>query len=154
MNQTAKSVIPGIIAGVINYAFIIPLISIAAAFYPSFSFVEKLSFVNMALILFAILLTLRHQYSPQRMRLIRIHETDPVYLIEKNTARHIPDPGTFDYLGKLYGFHWKDVEVITQGEFKNQFSNGSALPSILPHCQAFYEQKIEQDKQRRLIKNE
>ncbi|MEN6624477.1 MAG: hypothetical protein ABFD50_23385 [Smithella sp.] len=139
-----KSVIPGIIAGIINYAFILPAISFAASFYPSFSFSEKLSFVNMTLILIAILLILRHHYLIKRIRVVRTHENHPVYLVEKNIARHIPDPETFDYLGQLYGFHWKDVEVFTQEEFKKMFSSGSTLPSIIPHCQAFNEKNKKQ----------
>jgi hypothetical protein len=95
----------------------------------------------MAFILTTILLILNLHFSPRRVRVIRTLEQPHIYLIEKDIARHIPDPETFNYLGQTYGFDWKDIDTITNDEFKNQFSTGSTLPSIVPHCLEFYERK-------------
>ena len=147
MSQTVKSVIPGIIAGVINYAFIIPAISIAGAIYSSYLFIEKLSIVTIALILVAILLILKNQFFHQQEKDVRVIKTitaAETYLVRKNVARHIPDAETFDYLGELYGFHWGNVETIAHEDFNRQFSTDSKLPSILPHCQSFHERNTKQ----------
>ncbi len=146
MDQTVKSVIPGVIAGLINWAFILPAISIGAAFYPSLSFEAKLSFVNTALILVTILLILRREFSRQRVRVIKTQIAPHTYLVQKNVARHIPDTETFEYLGKIYGFHQGNIETIAHDDFGKLFSTESTLPSILPFCQAFYLQKVKQQK--------
>lgn len=145
MNQTAKSIIPALIANLINWAFIVPLISLALGFYLSVSLEAKLAIFNMALVLLVIILILRHQFSPQGVRVIRTQIAVNTYLVKNKVARHIPDAETFEYLGEIYGFHWGNIEMIPHDEFKRQFSTESTLPSILPHCQKFYEQKIKQN---------
>jgi hypothetical protein len=139
-NQTFKSVFLGIVSNLIT-AIIIPVITIALGFYLTVSLESRLAIFNMALILAAILLILNLRFSPRRVRVIRPHEQPHVYFIEKNIARHIPDQETFNYLGQIYGFDWKDIDMVTNDEFKKQFSTGSTLPSIVPHCLKFCEQK-------------
>lgn len=145
MNQTARSVVPGIIAGLINGAILLPLIPLALAFYLSVSLEAKLSIANIALILFTIILILRNKFYPQQIRVARSQISHHTYLIQKNVAKHIPDKETFEYLGQIYGFHWGKIEVLPDDVFTKQFFVDSALPSIHPHCQAFYEQKKAQE---------
>lgn len=75
------------------------------------------------------------------VRVVRQYTDDRQFLIKNNIARHIPDPPTFEYLGQLYTFDWGTSEGITPDDFNAQFSLDSALPSIMPYCQAFYEEK-------------
>jgi hypothetical protein len=119
---------------------IVPIITIALGFYLTVSLESRLTICNMAFILATILLILKLHFSPRRVRVIRTHEQPHTYLIEKNIAKHIPDSETFNYLGQIYGFAWKDIDIITNDEFK-KFSTGSALHSIVPHCLKFYELK-------------
>ena len=139
-NQTFRSVFLGIVSNLIT-AIIIPVITIALGLYLTVSLESRLAIFNMAFILATILLILNLRFSSRRVRVIRPHEQPHVYLIEKNIARHIPDSETFNYLGQIYGFDWKDIDMITNDEFKKQFSTGSTFPSIVPHCLRFYEQK-------------
>jgi len=144
---TFSSIFHGIISSLIA-AIILPVISIPLGFYFSVSLESKLIIFNIALVLSAILV-MNHHFSPQRVRVIR-HQAQPhTYLVEKNVARHIPDVETFNYLGQIYGFDWKDVQEITYDKFIKQFSTGSTMPSIKPHCQEFHKQRmIEQNAQK------
>ena len=126
MNPTFKSVFLGIISNLIT-AIIIPVITIALGLFLPISLESKLAISNMALILAAILLILNLHFSSKRVRVIRPHEQPHVYLIEKNLARHIPDGETFKYLGEIYGFDSKDIDMVTNEEFKRQFSSGSTF---------------------------
>lgn len=152
-SHTVKSIIVGIASNLIT-TIILPVITIALAFYLTVSLESRLAICNMALILTTILLILNIHFSPRRVRVIRTLEQSHAYLVEKNIARHIPDERTFNYLGQIYGFDWKDIDKITDDEFKNQFSTGSTLPSIVPHCVEFYEQKqqSEQNMQKKNLK--
>ena len=137
-NQTFRSIFLGIVSNLIT-VIIVPVITIALGLYLTVSLESRLAICNMALVLTAILLILNLRFSPRRVRVIRTHEQPHTYLIEKDIARHIPDGETFTYLGQLYGFDWKDIDTITNDEFKKQFSTGSTLPSIVPHCLKFCE---------------
>lgn len=139
-NHTFRSVFLGIVSNLIT-AIIIPLITIALGFSLNISLESKLLFLNMSFILAAIFLILNLRFAKRPFRLIRPHEQPHIYLVENNIARHIPDPETFNYLGQLYGFDWKDVDQVSNDELKNQFSTGSVLPSVVPHFQRYYEQK-------------
>ena len=139
-NHTFKVIFLGILSNLIT-VIIVPVFTIALGLYLTVSLESRLAICNMALVLTAILLILNLRFSPRRVRVIRTHEQPHTYLIEKDIARHIPDGETFNYLGQLYGFDWKDIDTITNEEFKKQFSTGSTLPSIVPHCLRFCEQK-------------
>jgi hypothetical protein len=142
MNQNVKTIIPSIIGGLINWAIILPIGSIFLGFYLSVSLEAKLAMFNGALILLVIILLFRHHFSPHRVRVMKSDRTPHTYLIKDKVARHIPDMETFEYLGQLYGFHQRDIEEIPYNDFTKQFSTESTLPSILPHFQKIYEQKI------------
>lgn len=139
-NHTFKSIFLGIVSNLIT-AIIVPVITIALGLYLTVSLESRLAICNMAFILTTILLILNLHFSPRRVRVIRTLEQPHIYLIKKDIARHIPDPETFNYLGQIYGFDWKDIDTITNDEFKNQFSTGSTLPNIVPHCLEFYERR-------------
>ena len=142
MNQIFRSIFSGIVSNIIT-AILFPAI-ITLQLYLNVSLESRLAICNMAFILTTILLILNHHFSPRRVRVIQIHDRDHVYFIEQNIARHIPDPHTFEYLGKLHGFAWNDIDKITNDEFKKQFSAGSSLPSIVPHCQKFCEERVKE----------
>jgi hypothetical protein len=55
------------------------------------------------------------------------------YIIENGSRFHIPDPPTFEYLGKYFGFKWSDAKMVGDDEAK-KLNTGRQLPSILPHC--------------------
>lgn len=55
------------------------------------------------------------------------------YIIENGSRFHIPDPQTFEYLGKYFGFKWSDAKSVGEDEAK-KLNTGRPLPSILPHC--------------------
>lgn len=144
MKQAFRSIIPGIVSGLINAAIILPIISIFLGFYLSVSLEAKLAIFNIGLILFAIILTLKFHFTNESVRIIKTQTSHHTYLVKKNIARHIPDGETFEYLGEMYGFHWGKIEVISHDEFTRQFSTDSTLPSIIPHCQAFCEKHKKQ----------
>jgi hypothetical protein len=81
---------------------------------------------------------------PERVRVIREYTKPHQYIIKNNIVRHIPDPATFDYLGQLHGFDWGSSKGIEPDNFR-KFSMGSALPSILPYCQAILEQELKNE---------
>jgi hypothetical protein len=55
------------------------------------------------------------------------------YIVENGSRYHIPDPPTFEYLGKYLGFKWSDARVVDEAEAK-KIKAGRPLPSILAHC--------------------
>lgn len=144
MSQIFRSIFLGIVSNLLT-PIMVPIITIVLGLYLTVSLESRLTICNMALILATILLILKLHFSPRRVRVIRTHDQPHVYLIEKNTAKHIPDPETFNYLGQTYGFDWKDIDTITNDEFKKKFSAGSPLHSIIPHCLKFYERKRESE---------
>lgn len=138
-NHIFKSIFLKIVSNLIP-TIIVPVFAIALGLYFAVSLESKLAIWNMAFILATFLLILYLHLSPRRVRVVSIHAQPHVYLIEKGIARHIPDPETFNYLGQIYGFDWKDIDMITNDEFKNQFSTGSTLHSIVSHLES-YKQK-------------
>ena len=144
-NHAVRTVFLGIISSLIT-AIIIPAITIILGLSLNISLESRLIVFNMALILAVIFLILNQRFSTRQFRLIRPHEHHEVYLVERNIARHIPDEFTFNYLGQLYGFAWKDIDMVTNDEIKKQYSSGSTLPSVLPYCQQFHEQKKKNEK--------
>jgi hypothetical protein len=130
-SQAWKSFFLNIISNLIT-PIILFLISIILGIFLNISLESKLAIVNIALIVVAILIILKLHFSPKRVRVIRVHDHPHIYMIEKNIARHIPNMATFNYLGELYGFHEKDIETITDDEFK-KFSRESILPDVIPH---------------------
>ena len=130
-SQAWKSFFLNIISNLIT-PIILFLISIILGIFLNISLESKLAIVNIALIVVAILIILKLHFSPKRFRVIRVHDYPHIYMIEKNIARHIPNMNTFNYLGELYGFHEKDIEIITDDEFK-KFSRESTLPDVIPH---------------------
>jgi len=143
--EDIKTVFLAIIGNLIT-PLLLTLGGIALSYYSSYSFEIKLIIFNTALILSAIILILSNRYAHRRVRLVHIKGHPHQYTIENNTYRHIPDPETLDYLGKLFGFDWKDSEEISDYKFK-KFSSGSTLPSIRPHCIAFYQRIKLQEEQ-------
>lgn len=88
--------------------------------------------------------TTNQQAYPEKVRVIKEYTKPHQYIIKNNIVRHIPDPATFDYLGQLHGFDWGSSEGIAPDDFKT-FSIGSALPSILPYCQAILKKEIKEE---------
>ena len=142
--QNIKTIFLGITCNLIT-PLLVSIGGIAVVMFYSFSYELNFIIINIALSLSIIILILNHHFSNKRIRVLRTLDNHPVYLIEKNVARHIPDPETFNYLGQIYGFDWKDIESITNNEFSKQFSTSSILPSIKPHCEAFHKQIMEQN---------
>lgn len=138
-----KALLPGLINGLI----IIPVVGIIVGFWNSEDWPIRLGIFNVALIVIVILLMVGQRFTRQRIRVAQTQGQPHVYLIENKTARHIPDPPTFEYLGKVYGFYGKDIEVMSDYSFRKSFSNGSVIPSILPHCRAYHEEIINQQSQ-------
>ena len=68
------------------------------------------------------------------VRVIRNTITGYHYLIEGNNCQHIPDPPTFEYLGRYFGFSWNDAKPMEPDDIKDTFVMGKQLPSILAHC--------------------
>jgi hypothetical protein len=131
--QSIKTVFLGIISNIIT-PLIISLGGVAAGLFTSFSYEIRIAVLNAALSLSIIILILNLRFSPlspQAVRVIKTEITAHTYLVQNNVARHIPDGETFEYLGKLYGFHWGSIETIRHDEFKRQFTTESTLPSIL-----------------------
>lgn len=56
------------------------------------------------------------------------------YLVEGNKCSHVPDPPTFEYLGRFFGFSWADSKPMLSEDIKSKFVMGKQLPSILSHC--------------------
>ncbi|PKN88367.1 MAG: hypothetical protein CVU51_04155 [Deltaproteobacteria bacterium HGW-Deltaproteobacteria-1] len=88
--------------------------------------------------------TTNQQAYPEKVRVIKEYTKPHQYIIKNNIVRHIPDPVTFNYLGQLHGFDWGSSKEIAPDDFK-KFSIGSALPSILPYCQAILEKEIKKE---------
>ncbi len=141
-NPTFSSIFYGVVSNLIA-AVILPVISIIVGIYFSVSLESKLIIFNIAIVLSAIIV-MNYHFAPKRVRVVQQQGQPHIYLIEKNIARHIPEPTTFSYLGQIYGFDKKDVEVITYDEFREQFSSGSTLPSIIPYCQEFHNQRMKE----------
>jgi len=147
MNKDFRSFIIGIFSSLTTMfiAFIIPA---GAGFLLTNSLEIRMSFINTGLILFLISFIFYININQTRPKLIQPFDRHHVYLIENNTARHIPDPPTLDYLGKLYGVFINDIENIIPEEFKKKYTTGSALPSIVPYCQQYHKELCEAELQK------
>ena len=55
---------------------------------------------------------------------------EPQYLVEGENYFYIPDPPTFEYLGKVFGFSWDTSEPMLPHDIESKFIKGTALPSI------------------------
>ena len=128
-----NSLLLGILGNFITM-FVVSIGAFIGTFYAKFYDQPIISLVNTTLLLFMMFLMLYLHYSPKRPLVVRKAVDSATYLIENHTYHHIPDKQTFEYLGELNGFQWTDIKVLTVEEFENQFSAGSSLPSILPHC--------------------
>lgn len=117
------------------------------------SFESKLAFINMGLILFLISVIFNFRFTKIRPILVQPVDRGHVYLIENNTAKHVPDPPTLDYLGKLNGVNIPDIERITPEEFKRKYTTGNALPSILPYCVQYHKELCEAELQKSPARN-
>jgi hypothetical protein len=141
--QDLKSILIGIVANLIT-PFVIPTIVFLVGLLLPVSVESKIALLNTTLLLFLIFLLLHFRFSPRRPRVVRQTDRPEIYLIEERTYRHIPDRETFIYLGQFLGFRWSDVEVMTPVEFGKQFSAGSMLPSIRPHCETYCDKSREE----------
>ena len=56
------------------------------------------------------------------------------YLLQGGVCSHIPDPPTFEYLGRFFGFSWFNAKPMSFDDIKANYIIGEQLPSILPHC--------------------
>lgn len=124
---------------------IVSAVGFIVALLLSVSFESKLIICNIALGLSIVILILNLRFPSRRIGVIKMFGQQEVYLTEGNGARHIPDPKTLDYLGRIHGLSWGDIQEITPDEFRKRFTRGSMLPSIHPYCEAFYEEKIKQN---------
>jgi hypothetical protein len=134
--NTLKSIFIGIVTNLIT-PFVIPIIVFLVGLFIPVSVELKIALLNTALLLFLIFLLHYFCFSPRQPRVVRQTDREAIYLVEKRTYRHIPDRETFNYLGQFLGFRWSDIETMTPVEFGKQFSAGSMLPSILPHCEKY-----------------
>jgi hypothetical protein len=69
----------------------------------------------------------------ENTRIIRNPDGGHCYLVEGNTCVHIPDPETFDYLGRYLGFSRAHIKTMTTTEIERKFKIGKQLPSIKLH---------------------
>jgi hypothetical protein len=138
-----KTVFLGIVGNLIT-PFVVIAAGIAMSFYSSASIELKVAFCNIALLIAAIILILSNRFYHHRVRLIHVKGHIHQYIVENNTYKHIPDPETFNYLGQVLGFDWKDSEEITDDKFR-KLSSGSTLPSVRQYFQAYYQQKVRED---------
>lgn len=135
------------IVGNLITPLVVTLGGIAVSYFSPSTSEIKLIIINSALTLSAIILILNNRYAPRRVRLVHVKGHINQYIIENNIYKHIPDPETFDYLGQVFGFDWKDSEEISDDKFK-EFSSGSTLPSITSYCIAFYQKIKTQEAQK------
>ena len=131
--QDIRSIFLGIIASLIT-PFIVSGSTLALALSLNISFEARLLLVNTALILFLIFLQFNIRFSPKQLQLIRQVDSTPIYLVRNNTAQHIPNPETFDYLNQVLGFDGLTIEPMPVDEFGKRFSLGSSLPDIKSYC--------------------
>jgi hypothetical protein len=124
---------------------IVLLAPICLSYFFSLSLESRLILINTGLILFFISYTIYIRLSREQSKLIRPFDRPHVYLIEGKNARHIPDGETLNYFAQLKGTDRPDIEVVKPEEFKKEFIVGSALPSILPHCEKYHKKLCEEE---------
>jgi hypothetical protein len=126
--QSAQTFFLGLVNNLLT-ALIVFIVGIVLSYFLDASLEAKLAICNMALLLSTIILILSNRFYNRRTRLIHVKGHVQQYIVENNTYKHIPDPETFNYLGQVFGFSWKDSDEISDNEFK-RLSSGSTLPSV------------------------
>ena len=99
------------------------------------SMILKLSLICLILgIIFSGITFYFSRNRPQNKRIHIINDSKRHYLVEGKFCSHIPDPPTFEYLGRYFGFYWADSKLMTHDEIKRKFTIEKQLPSILLDC--------------------
>lgn len=68
--------------------------------------------------------------SPKKVIYDPTKHPEPQFLVDGNNYFWIPNPETFNYLAKLFGFWWDTSEPMLPDDIESKFVKGEDLPKI------------------------
>ena len=112
---------------------VLPVVSLIAGRFLGFSIEVQLIVLNITITVSLVFWLIYTRLSSMRVQVIQTRIDGRIYIVERNSVRHIPNPPTFNYLGAYFGFGWGDVKEVLPAEL-DRYTRGSELPSIISHC--------------------
>jgi hypothetical protein len=91
-------------------------------------------FVSLFVVIFSLWMLELEKNKAKKTSLIMSSDSDgKIYLVEGKTCSHIPDPETFQYLERFFGFSSSNIKRMPSEDIKGKFVTGRQLPSIKFH---------------------